>query len=84
VGAKFVSKSLIEFINGKNIILLIPQRTAEGAFGKKFLIKISFKLDLGQVQFKNFADKLMTPVSLVFLLQPYYIQYLEDRNRKAS
>jgi hypothetical protein len=74
----------MEFIEGKNIVLLIPQKTAEGAFGKRFLSKISSRQDLGQVQFKNFSAKLMTPVSLVYLLQPYYIQYLEDRNRKTS
>jgi hypothetical protein len=36
-----VSKALIEFIKGKNIVLLIPQQTADGKFGLKFLRYVS-------------------------------------------
>jgi hypothetical protein len=70
IGAKFVSKSLLEFLRGKNIILLLPQQTARGAYGKKYLSKVSYIKDLGQVSFKNFQNNLPTPVSLVFMLQP--------------
>jgi hypothetical protein len=71
VGAKFELKVLIEFIDGKNIVLLIPKKNAEEVFGKSFLSKISSRQDLGLVRFKNFSTKLMIPVSFVYLLQQH-------------
>jgi hypothetical protein len=47
IGAKFVSKCLLEFLRGKNIVMLIPQQTANGAFGKKYLQKIAKVKNLG-------------------------------------
>jgi hypothetical protein len=47
MGAKFVSKALKEFLLGKNIVLLIPQNTARGKFGRKFLSKVAVIINIG-------------------------------------
>jgi hypothetical protein len=65
----------------------VPQQTARGAYGRKYLSKVAYIKDLGQIAFKNFPNNLPTPVSLVFMLQPNVLQYLFNqrklKNRKA-
>ncbi len=68
-------------MRGKNIVVLLPQSTANGAFGKRYLSKVANIYDVGQVQFKNFPANLPTPVSLVYLLQPNFRQCLHNYRR---
>ncbi len=89
IGAKFVSKCLLEFLRGKNIVMLIPSDTAVGAFGRRYLAKVGRILDVGLIAFENFSKVLHKSVSLVFLLQPNVIQHRkleiwERNNRQAD
>jgi hypothetical protein len=47
MAAKFVSKALKEFLLGKNIVLLIPQNSANSKYGKKFLRKVAVIVSIG-------------------------------------
>jgi hypothetical protein len=88
IGAKFVSKCLLEFLRGKNIVMLIPSETSVGAFGRRYLAKVGRIMDIGLIAFENFPKVLHKSVSLVFLLQPNVIQHRKleiwERNNRLT
>ena len=51
---KFCTKSTKEFMNGRNLVLLIPRDTAYGSFAAMFYSSVAFIEDLGLVTFDGY------------------------------
>lgn len=76
VTSRFMARSFIDFENGKNIVMLIPEESAKSGYAKKFLQYFAIVLNLGTVKFDGYDSELRKPVCLVLLLQPELWHYL--------
>jgi hypothetical protein len=43
-----------EFLLGRNIVLMLPQRSFNTRLAKRYIRRVAEIVDIGQVQFKNF------------------------------
>ncbi len=83
----FLYKALIEFLKGKNIILLLPKnQLVQKAMYEELLKEICDLHSLGEVAFVKDGQQMKNPYPrecvLIYLLQPTYIQKKSDSESK--
>ena len=82
IAALFLIKCLLEFMRGRNIVLLLPTYSLQTKIFKTLIAPVTHTVDLGLIKFKNHPKPLRVACNEVHFFQPYLWDSIADKGQK--